>query len=93
MEQTTLLKIKVLKVDATEEPFLVPERTIQSKNISLLPFYNLKNLLSPQRSFCENRKVLQMLKLLMEPEKKVLLSHREAPLFLRVNALKFVNKA
>ncbi len=30
--------------------FLVPQRSIQSKNISFLPFYNLKNLLSAQRT-------------------------------------------
>ncbi len=55
----TLLKIKVLyKVlysDAIEEPFLVPQRAIQSKvlerTIFFLPFYNLKNLLSKQRTF------------------------------------------
>ncbi len=29
---------------------LVPQRSIQSKNISFLPFYNLKHLLSPQRT-------------------------------------------
>ncbi len=46
----TLLKIKVLHSDVIEEPFLVPQRSIQSKNISFLPFYNLKNLLSAQRT-------------------------------------------
>jgi len=40
----------VLHSDAIEEPFLVPQRSIQSKNISFLPFNNLKNLLSPQRT-------------------------------------------
>ncbi len=37
--------------NAIEEAFLVPQRTIQSKNISFLPLYNLKNLLSPQTTF------------------------------------------
>ncbi len=46
----TLLKRKFLHSDAIEEPFLVPQRSIQSKNISFLPFYNLKNLLSAQRT-------------------------------------------
>ncbi len=36
------------------------------KNISFLPFYNRRNLLSPQRSFCETE-ILQMLKFFMEP--------------------------
>ncbi len=46
--------------DSIEEPFLVPQRTIQSKvlwrTISSLPFYNLKNLLSSQRTFCETER-------------------------------------
>ncbi len=50
--QYALLKIKALKRFFTEEPFLVPQRTIQS----FLPFYNLKNLLSPQQTFCETER-------------------------------------
>ncbi len=33
LANATLLKIKVLHSDAIEEPFLVPQRTIQSKVI------------------------------------------------------------
>ncbi len=65
LDAFTLFKIqvlqKVLHSDAIEEPFLVPQR---KRNISFLPFYNLKNLLSPQRTFCETEIVLQMLKVL-----------------------------
>ncbi len=52
------------------------------KVTAFLPFYNLKNLLSPQRTFCETKGTI----FFMEPFrlKKVLLWHREAPLFLRV---------
>ncbi len=56
----TLLKIKVLNSDAIEEAFLVPQRTIQSKNISFWPFYNLKNLLSPKNNLLWNRKMLKV---------------------------------
>ncbi len=37
---------------------MVPQRTIQSKNISFLPFYNTKNLLSTQRGFCDTERLL-----------------------------------
>ncbi len=55
------------------------------KNHSFLPFYNLKNLLSHQITVCENRKVLLMLKVALwhHLDKKVLLWHREAPVFIR----------
>ncbi len=66
----TLLKIKVLQKvlhsDAIEEPFLVPQRIIKSKIIQrtisflspshLVSFYNLENLFSPQRTFCETER-------------------------------------
>ncbi len=83
----TLSKIKVLKRFFRAMPQKNHEWFNQRffKEPSLfLNFYNLKNLLSPQRSFCETE-VLQMLKFLMEHlDKNVLLWHHEASLFLRV---------
>ncbi len=46
--------------NAIEEPFFCSTKNHSVKgslkNISFLPFYNLKNLLSPQRSFCETER-------------------------------------
>ncbi len=73
---------KVLHSEAIEEPSLVPQRSIQSKdmwrNISFLPCYNPKNLLSPQRTFSETERSSDVKGSL---DNKVLLLHREAPLF------------
>ncbi len=50
-----------------------------------LPFYNLKNLLSPQIWFFETGRFFRCRRFFMEPfRQKVLQWTREAPLFLRV---------
>ncbi len=61
----TLLKIKVLHIsDAIEEPFLVPQRSIQSKNHLFLTFLESEEPSFTTKNLLWNRKVLQMLKVL-----------------------------
>ncbi len=59
----------VLHSDALEEPLSAPQRTIQSKVIlrilSFLPFYNLKNLLLQQRTFCETESFFRCVRLML----------------------------
>ncbi len=67
--------------NATEEPFLVAQRTYSQRffkepSLSYL-FQNLKNLLSPQRTDVKGSLWNHLLK-------KVIPRHREEPLFLRV---------
>ncbi len=50
-------------------------------------FYNLKNLLSPQITFSETESDIRC-SLWSHLDKKFILWHREAPLFLRVHRLK-----
>ncbi len=57
----TLLKMKVLKrffTTTIEEPFLSYNEPFSQrffKKTSVSYFYNLKNLLSPQRTYCETK--------------------------------------
>ncbi len=65
----------------SRDTFLVPQRPIQSKylyrNISFLSFYNLKNVISPQRRFCETGSPDVKGSLWNHLNKTVLLWHRE----------------
>ncbi len=67
----TLLKIKVLQkvlqVMPQKNHFWFHKEPFSQRPISFLPFYNLKNLLSPQRSFCETERFFRCQRSFMEP--------------------------
>ncbi len=59
-----------------------------TKNISFLPFYNLKNLFFTTKAFVKQKGYSEVKGTSWNHlDKKVILCHREAPLFLRVYLL------